>query len=255
MTIYGKKIQINLTKSSPDQLSVSDLKAQLTAIGLSCELADENLLEQYIEEVREEIITGNTQAFTIGEYNNGNFVHTSNANWQPEESALGLKEQLIYIGEWEHFKWLSDNYSTFAGNVDNPPSTKEKYDTLDAIKKAFVQIAEGASETLVTPMDKGDMESALTNLLSSVNNDNIQNYDSFFRTKLFLLIQNFDATKDKGDGVGVLGVEWRLKIQDYKQKKQSTQHDTQIFLRSWSVTYDNTDDLIKQYNAVKAHFS
>ncbi|WP_118985560.1 hypothetical protein [Photorhabdus sp. CRCIA-P01] len=252
MTIHGKKINVQLIKNSPDQLSVSDLKAQLTAIGLTCELTDERLLEQYIEDVRKQMITGSTQAFTIGEYNNGNLVHTSNANWSPEEGALGYKEQLIYIGAWENFQWLRENCKAeFGGDEDNPPSTQERYDDVDAVKKAFIKVAEGASETLVNPLDKKDMESALTNLLSSVNNDNVKNYDSGHRTKLFLLIENYDPERNMGDGIGVLGIDWRLRISDYKKKKQNVKHDTIIDLKSWSVTYDNTDTLISDYHKVK----
>ncbi|TNH43692.1 hypothetical protein [Photorhabdus luminescens] len=255
MTIHGKKINVKLRKDTPDQLSASDLKAQLTAIGLTCDLTDESLLTEYIEDVRRKLITGSTQSFAIGEYIADNFVHTSRATWSPEEEALGYKTQLIYIGIPQHFKWLMENCSTFAGNEDNPPASTDKYDNVEAVKNAFIQIAEGSSETLVEPLDKKDMESALTNLLSSINDENIQDYDSKWRIKLFLLIDGFDKERNYGDGIGVLGIRWRLQIKDYKKKsKDNAKHNTTINLNSWSVIYDNTDDLLKQYNMAKNYF-
>ncbi|MDB6368265.1 hypothetical protein PH242_11400 [Photorhabdus bodei] len=255
MTIYGKKINVRLRKDTPDQLSTSDLKAQLTALGLTCDLTDESLLSEYIEDVRKQLITGSTQSFAIGEYIADNFVHTSKANWSPEDDALGYKTKLIYIGVPEHFKWLGENCSTFTGNEDDPPASINKYDNVEAVKNAFIQIARGSSETLVEPLDKTDMESALTNLLSSINDDNIKDYDSGWRIKFLLLIDNFDKNKYTSDGIGVLGIRWRLQIKDYKQKnKDSVKHNTTINLSSWSVTYDNTDDLLKQYHMAKNHF-
>ncbi|MBY6255770.1 hypothetical protein K3G69_04550 [Phytobacter diazotrophicus] len=252
MTIHGKKIHINLKSNTPDELTVANLKAQLTAIGLTCPDAAEDKLQGYINEVRNRMPDGTTMAFYIADVNpeTGIMGRVSNANWSPEDSALGYRDELTTVGKEENFKWLLSQ-GDFSGQIHQSQTSQGKYDTVEAVKDAFVNVAEGASETLVHPLSRKDMEAALHNLLSDVNDGNVKNYDSGYQQKLFCLVENYIPETNDGNAIGVLGINWRLQVSDYKKKKHNAQHSTTIELRSWSVLYDKTADLDKDYARVK----
>lgn len=178
MPIPRKKIAISLKPATPTPLTVSALKKQLTDIGLTCPAADESRLEQYISSVKAQLPAGATQAYAIFKPAAQpsvaarafglvtNLESSSTGNWEPDDTGLGYGPTLEYIQYQTHFDWLKANRPTFTGIEDNPPQYHDKYDTVDAIKKLFVNVGTDASATLIKGIDKLAIESVLSNAIS-----------------------------------------------------------------------------------------
>ncbi|WP_132356410.1 hypothetical protein [Photorhabdus khanii] len=246
-------MKFNLKKSTPAKMTVDILKEQLTNIGLICSDTSKDKLQAYIDDVRRQIPHGSTNACFIGLYDVGRkaYVAMSDANWKIYDTAPKDTEQLKYLCGRECFDWLRKNVPNFDGALSLENHTEDRYDTLEAVKNAFVQAAVVTSATLVDPLDPKDMESALTNVLSPITDENDSDYHSDYQELHLIIVKNYNEQANECDAVGFLGVGWELKIKDYRKKSKDavSGHDTEFWLQSWSGFYQSWDDIETQYAA------
>lgn len=279
MPIPRRTVPIVLNPATPTQLTVDALKKQLTQIGLTCPDSAKDKLEQYIQEVKAALPDGHTQTYAIlgpalpGSETVGlsfaelaDRVSSANktsrlatlddaatGNWEPDATGDGYATTLEYIQFEDHFTWLKDNRPSFTGVVDNPPTSTGRYATVDAVKDLFVQVGTTASATLVTGLDHASIESALSNAIAPLNEAGVSDYD-VTDSRVIFLVENYNPVTQEADGIGVLTIQWRLTIKDYKEKKQNPQHDTTLTIKSRSVLYSSLDDMYADYDAAAAHF-
>lgn len=250
MTMHGAKMKFNLEKSNPTEMTVSNLKRQLTNIGLTCSLSDEENLKNYIDDVRLRIPQGTTSACFIGLYDvtNQQYASTSNADWTISDTAPQDTKKLKYLCKRTSFDLLKANQADFDGSLSLKNTTNRNYGTLNAIKKAFIDAAVDTSATLVNSLDPKNMESALTHMLSPITDENDSNYNTGYQEVHFIILKNYNENEDTVDAAGFLGVGWQLKISDYKEKKESLKHKTEFEIQSWSGFYQSWEDIDRDYD-------
>lgn len=279
MPIPRRTVPIGLQQATPTELTVDALKKQLTEIGLTCPDSAKDKLKEYITEVKAALPKGHTQTYGIlapaipvsesvglsftalaervSSLNDSSRLATlddsSTGNWTPDATGDGYATTLEYIQFEEHFDWLKANRTSFTGTVDNPPELKGKYGTVDAVKQLFVEVGTTASATLVTGLDHDSIEATLSNAIAPLNESGVSNYD-VTDSRVIFLVENYNPATQEADGIGVLTIQWHLTIKDYKEKKQSPQHDTTLTIKSRSVLYSSLDDMYADYNAAAAHF-
>jgi hypothetical protein len=283
--IPRRRIPIQLSSATPTPLTPAALQKQLNDIGLTCPDTATDKLRQYIAEVQSQLIDGHTQTYAIlrpavPELMVGNgsgaisfaevadaaqaagqtsrlavtLAESSVGNWEPDQTGLGYGPELEYIQFETHFDWLKANVQTFTGVVNNPPVMTGKYDSVDAIKKLFVEVGTTASSTLVKGLDKSSFESVLSNAIAPLAEGGVSNYH-VADSRVIFLVENYNPATSEADAIGVLTVWWDLSIKDYKEKKQSLKHDTTLTVKCRSVLYSTLDALFGDYEAAKAQFS
>jgi hypothetical protein len=282
--IPRRKIPINLIAATPTPLTPEALQKQLNDIGLTCPDTAKDKLRQYIAEVKSQLEDGKTQTYAILKpavpgvvAGNGSgsvsfaelamaakaaggtsrlavtLSDSSVGNWEPDQTGLGYGPELEYIQYEAHFDWLKANRTSFTGTINNPPTLNGKYDSVDAIKKLFVQVGVTASSTLIEGLDKPSFESVLSNAIAPLTEGGVADYHVADSRTIFL-VDNYDPKTGEADAIGVLEMAWDLTIRDYKEKKQAPRHDTTLAIKCRSVLYSTLEDLFGDYNAVKAHF-
>ena len=230
-----KKIPIDLTKDTPSKVTAEELKGELNAIGLRCKETRIEKLEKYIEETVSTFADGNTQGFGIFKYNSPEvaefyekgytvksiselapLTETIHSNWKPTDTAPYMTD-LVAVANPKHFDYLLANYTGFAGKKSSEQYTKNNT-TVDAIKEQFTKIALNISSTLVNDLDKDQMEAVFNKTIAPVDPSN-ENYDSGTQNRNILLVKGYNESKKECDAIGVINVEYRLQISDYKEKK------------------------------------
>ncbi|MEG4499891.1 hypothetical protein QUB05_22690 [Microcoleus sp. F10-C6] len=281
MPIPVRKIKIQLEKAQPTQLTVDTLKQQLNSIGLTCPDSATDKLDGYIQDVKNTIPSGRVQSygiFTPQEGENNQLAYrsefdveslverglgdeivyrglapSSEGNWRPDGSAAGYTAELSTIQFPLHFDYLLSNKPGFGGIKNEQPTYADKYDTIDAIKQLFVQVGVNASATLVQGLDRQALESVLSNAIAPLNDQQAQDYDKTDSRAIFLVL-NYDPDKTEADGIGVLTINWRLRIKDYKEKKTALKHDTTLDINCRSILYTDIAPLLSDYMFITSHF-
>ena len=271
MPIPTKKVQLGLTKSTPSKLTTEVLKTQLNNIGLTCKHTSEENLKVYKDEVLSKVKDGKINSFSIlkpkenkegvsftGEYGNRNALYlgleeSSIGDWEPDSTGLGYSRELHYIQFPTHFDYLKEQRSEFAGVGPKTYNYTGKYDTVDAIMSLFEKVATDASANVVNGLDKSTLESVLSNAIAPLKDQSINDYDHN-DSRVIYLVENYDEETQLADGVGVLTIDWHLKIKDYKKKKENLKHDTNLDITVRSVLYDDIQALYSDYYFVKSHF-
>jgi hypothetical protein len=264
MPIPRKKIAISLKQATPTALTVAKLKEQLTDVGLTCKDADTDKLAGYITDVKEQLPVGKIQAYSICQPNTSAQpaanafglvsleATSSTGNWEPDDTGIGYGPKLEYIQYGTHFDWLKRNRPSFMG-VEENDQYHDKYDTVDAVKQLFVKVGSVASATLVKGIDKDAIEAVLSNAIAPLSNPNVFNYDRH-ESRVIFLVENYNPQTQEADAVGVLTIEWHLKIRDYQEKKKNPQHETWLSVRSRSVLYSSLEDMNADYEAARTFF-
>ena len=264
MPIPRRRIPVSLTKATPTPLTVDSLKKQLTDIGLTCPDSAKDKLEEYIDQVKNQIPAGTVETFAIlkpaeaGESLYAGMVsdlaEASTGNWEPDSTGFGYATVLEYIQYPAHFDWLMSNKPGFTGIENNPPTYTGRYDTIAGVKQMFLNVATDASSTLIKGLDKGSIESVLSNAIAPLTDINAQNYAPGPTSRVIFLVENYDPSTQQADGIGVLTVWWDLTITDYKEKKENPKHDTTLTVKAHSVLYSSLDDMNADYLAAQTHF-
>lgn len=271
MPIPAKKIKIDLTKSTPTPLTVEGLEQQLNNLGLTCAHTQKDRLEKYKEEIEKQFYDGVNQSFGILQptpstdgtpyYKSifGNpdapFIGLSEASkpdWTPSGNALGYATKLSTIIFPKNFTFLIENKPGFGGNRSGDRTETHKYDTVEAIKQLFIQVGIESSASLVKGLDKTTLNSILANAIAPINEGNVKDYD-VTDSRVIYLVDNYNPITQEAEAIGVLGIDWHLKIVDYKEKKKNPQHDTTLTINTRSVLYDNVPTLDLDYQTVASH--
>ncbi len=274
MGIKEKKVKISLEKSEPTKLTTSSLKKQLNNIGLTCEHTSEENLKKYKEEVLNKIPQGVIQTFGIckhkestdgspfykSEFGDGNasyfgLTEASKGNWEPSDTALGYSADLEYIQYPTHFDYLMENRPSFTGKKSIPFSQKDKvYSTVTGIKNTFTKVGTEASLLLVKGLDKASIESLLSDVIAPITDETAKDYNPGPDSRVVFLVDNYNPSTGEADGIGVLSINWKLTIKDYKEKKKVTGHETSLEVTARAVIYDSIDALEADVAFVESHF-
>jgi hypothetical protein len=266
MALPIDKVKLSLKSATPTRLTAVGLKTQLTNIGLTCDDTLLAVLDTKIQEVRAQIPGGSIQSFGILQPRDtteaaltgllANLKDTATGNWTPDDVGQ-WQTKLAFIQQQDHFTWLKTNRSsTFGGIENNPPQYSDIVATIDAIQKQFIMLGVNASATLIKGLDKTALEAILSNAIAPVTDKNASDYnpDSKWDSRLIYLVDNYNPVTKEADGVGVLTIEWLLRIKDYKVKKQEPSHDTKLTVKSRSILYTSGAPLEADYAASKAQF-
>ncbi|RUR72797.1 hypothetical protein ACF3DV_16225 [Chlorogloeopsis fritschii PCC 9212] len=276
MPIPQRKVKISLNKTEPTKLTAEILQKQLASIGLTCIYTEKENLSASISEVKSKLPSGVIQTYGIksykqsedgkafytnefdGQFDVGSLSYNglekaSEANWEPDSSALGYSTELEYIQFPSHFDYLVKNRSSFTGIKYQPTTYTGKFTSVDSIKSLFVNVGTIASASLVKGLDKDSIESVLSNAIAPINDANVQDYD-VSDSRVIFLVENYNPETREADAIGVLTINWHLVIKDYKKKKDSLKHDTTLTIWSRSVLYDSIDALNADVEFVQSHF-
>lgn len=272
MPIPKKRVPITLKKETPTELTVDSLQKQLHNVGLKCKHTDKEKLKEYKTEVISQFPHGQVETFGIfkhkkstngspnftGEFgsfeaNYNGLESSSKGNWEPSETGLGYSSELEYIQFPTHFDYLMKHRPSFTGVTEEPPPYKGKFDTVEAVKKLFVNVGTTASSTLVNGLDKSSIESVLSNAIAPLNDKNAKDYDEK-DSRVIFLVDNYNEKSGEADAIGVLTINWHLTIKDYKEKKKSLKHKTCLKIRARTVLYDDINVLHADKKFVESHF-
>lgn len=264
MGIPRKMIPIVLKQTTPTELTPARLREQLHNIGLTCEHTDEQRLKRYIDDVRKEIPKGRTETFAIFKPQESrptlsawfdtsldDWELSSLGNWEPDGPGMGYGPDLHYLIFKQHFDWLRDNRPSFP-SAEEANAYKKRYDSVDAIKEAFKELATTASAALVKGLNKDSIESIFSNAIAPLNDKNARDYDKK-NSRVVFLVENYDPASREAEGIGALAVEWHLMIKDYKEKKKLS-HDTELKIEARSILYGDLAAMKADLLAAKAHF-
>ena len=265
-----------LTAATPTPFDVETLKTQLVNIGLDCAELNKENLQSYIDQVDSQLDEGSVQSMGIFQPDQNHAAvlasipdvtslaaavpslkSVATGNWTIDNSAEGFSSNLEVIQYPTHFKWLADNKATngFTGKTVTPPTKTGNFKNADAIKKLFVDVGLTASSSLVKGLDKPTMKSVLSNVISPLKDSDLNNYN-VTDSRVIFLVDNYDPTTKRADGVGVLHLGWTLIITDWKRKTKDggDTHPVVLSFSASSVLYDNPKNLCADYNAVLDHF-
>jgi hypothetical protein len=268
MSIPITPIKISLKPAIPTEMTATGLKQQLNAIGLNCDDTLLANLKGYIQEVKNQIPAGGVQTFRLTKpthtaaltYLLGNLEDSSKGNWEPKDVGT-WETKLAFIQQEEHFAYLkATRGKEFPGIEDNPPQYNQIYSTIAAIKEMFVRVGVDASATLIKGLDKNSIESLLSNVIAPLDDTNAKDYNKS-DSRIIFLVNNYRETpgpdgviRGVADGVGVLAIEWSLKIADYKKKKEQPSHETWLTIKSRSILYSDDVQMEADYALLKAHY-
>lgn len=174
---------------------------------------------------------------------------TLHAEWKPQGS-VPMSECLYAVGQPDHFDYLAKNYKTFPGQTSSQEYNNNET-TVKAIKDVFVRIASNICSAIVTGLDKPLMEAALARVLDPVP-DTATDYDSGVKNRSILLVSGYDKQAQQADGIGVVNVQYRLTIKNYKDKK-TQRNDSTLNVTVRAATYTNPQELTDEVNFLKAH--
>lgn len=262
MPIPKKTFKIALTAAEPTALTPEAMRAQLHAIGLTCKHTEASLVKQYIAEVEAAWPDGAIQTYKIlkpaadGEAKIeglvGDYSESSVGNWEPDSTAIGYAADLEYLVYAEHFDWLSANRPSFTGTKANEKFVR-RYDSVAAIKDAFIALGLTASSALVKGLNLDSLESVFSNAISPLDDSNARDYDKH-DSRVVFLVENYDPVTKEADSIGVLAVDWHLVIRDYKEKKKAVLHDTELTVNARAVLYSDLKVMRADLAAAKTHF-
>jgi hypothetical protein len=281
MPIPVKRVPIQLNSSTPTALTPESLQEQLRNVGLTCPDTNLDQLEKHINEVKGQLPNGAVQTYGIylpkqgegdrvfyrsefhinqlaergyvGEVVYAGLQESSQGNWEPSDTGAGYSSELEYIQFPTHFDYLLNNKPGFTGVKDEQPPYSGKFDTVDAIKQLFVQIGTNASSILVKGLDKDSIESTLSNAIAPLQDTQVSDYDHT-DSRVIYLVENYNPSTQECDGIGVLTIDWRLIIKDYKEKKSSLKHDTNLTITARAVLYSDLATLYADKAFVESHF-
>lgn len=269
-----------MSAATPTPFDDANLKTQLETIGLDCAQLSKQNLNAYIENVDSQLSDGKVHSMAIkaptGTVVNPSFesgevlaadsvasqvpalTNVATGNWTINDEAEGYSSNLEIIANDAHFNWLYDNRGTngFTGQVDNPPTYSHNEPNAEAIQKLFVNVGLTASATLVKGLDKSTMKATLTNVIQPLSDADLSNYKSN-DSRVIFLVDNYDPTTKRADGIGALFIKWDLTITDYKRKTKDggDTHPTNLTIRAGSVLYSDPATLCSDYNSVLQHFN
>ncbi len=274
-----KGLNISLKSATPTPFDAATLKRALEIVGLNCAQISDANLTSWITTVNSQLPTGKSQAFAIKMPGNALRVaaafqavkdvgsvaarlplleHAATGNWTLDATGGdGYGPQLEIIAYPDHFNWLYDNRASngFTGTKNDPPVVSGNYDNAKAIQDLFISVGLTASSTLVRGLDQDSMRAALTNVIQPLSNASLSNYDDK-SSRLFFVVEDYNESTKVAQALGVVFINWELKIEDYKRKTKDggDTHKTVLTLHAGSVTYSDPATLCGNYKLVVDHY-
>ncbi len=283
-------VPMGLTEATPSKLDADTLTAQLENIGLSCAQINTQNLQSYITEVESQLPAGNVESFSITAPGgtiaaeslppNVDFVDNVSTlmaeapvdalessvapaqtaavgNWTENDAAEGWSANLFVIQVADHFNWLMTQASSngFQGVVDNPAAYTGNYPNAEAIQKLFVNVGLTASSTVVQGIDKDTMSAVFSNAIQPLADADLSTYNQG-GSRAIMLVENYNQSTGYADAIGVVSVDWTLKITDWKRKTKDggDTHPTVLNVSARSALYSDVKLLCNHYFAVLTQF-
>jgi hypothetical protein len=266
-----RKVRVELKPQTPSPLTVETIKTQLNNLGLNCAHTDVHRLEQYRRDVEAAIPAGSLQSYGIqapktskdGEITYGGLFRNRDARyiglenvadgeWTPSGSGLGYLSELSTVIFPSHFRMLKDNRPTFTGAQTSERVSQERKTTVEAVKEMFIQVGYEASAALVDGLDRASLNAILSNAIAPLNEGNVKDYENS-DSRVVYLVKNYDPVTQEAEAIGVLGIDWSLKIVDYKEKKKNPEHDTTLRITTRAVMYTDIPTLMGDVQFVRNH--
>lgn len=257
-------ITLDLQEDIPTKVDPHELRKELHEIGLTCEKTDVKALTETIKEVVSHFRNGAVQGFgfsrfhTLSQESYGSLDTSGielnsiveklpiSANWQPK-NTVPYSDKLHAIVFPIHFDWL---LSTGFFSGEKSENKYSGYGTLEALKEQFVKIATNISATLVNGIDKDLMQACFARIIEPVSD-----VTDYWKTvnRSILLSDDYNESEHQCKGVGILNVEYTIKIHDYKKKKQG-HHDYSLNIAVRTVLYSDTKVIEADYERVRSQF-
>ncbi len=270
------RIPIKLSdEKDPSKVTAENLKQELTNIGLTCPDTDIEKLESYIQDVLQQLpSTGKARFFAITkpvhtnaseirdgdgrEINEPRHIIVSKGTLSPLQTNVVIGDDL---GGWEpgaftyhaelttivcEYEKLCDKAPGFQNRSHRHKQEKSgRYENVKVIKDMFTSTGLGLSTLVFEGLKKDDVEAALVNVISEVPTSAVH-YDST-EDRFFCWGLNYDPVEQTVDALGVIHIDWNLKIDDYKEKKHSTEYNAKLSMTMTSVVYDDVATLESDY--------
>jgi len=262
MSIPIDPISIDLTPDTPTPLTPEVLGKELNNIGLSCKYTHPRVLKGLMADVESQLPDGTLESFKLLRPTDDpsqrlegfvdDYKISSQGNWSIKDTKYDTT--LEYIQLPQHFDWLKKTYpGSFTGICEVTPPDNLKATTVDAIKKFFVDTLTMASSVVLKGINKDTLKSMLVNVINELPAD-IKNYDQTDSRTIFL-VDNYNPKTKKADAIGVVGINWTLKIHDYKESSNTPiLHDTTLSVSARGIMYADLDQMDTDFKNAKAHF-
>lgn len=264
------RIPIKLKPDTPTKVDVKELRDELHSIGLTCSDTALEKLARYKDEVLDRFPDGSFQGFQFfsnadkqqiaGIVKDGGVITSLDqvilldpslhAEWQVVENTP-MSEYLYAIGQPKHFDFLMEKYTKFPGQ-QTYQEYKNNDTTAKAVKDIFVKIASNISSTLVSGLDRPSLEASLARIISPVP-DTATDYDTGLQNRSLKLISGYDEKNHEVEGIGVVNVEYRLTIKDYKDKK-TRRNESSLSVNVRAATYTSRWELEDEVKFLETYF-
>ncbi len=273
--IHIDRIPIALNECLATKLEAEELTKQLNDLGLYCSETYGEKLKRNIEEVMAKIGLGNLTTF--GVYKDGGkicmeqlpdnalasissidaldmvlnerFQKTADGPW--EEGAVGkFKAELLVIQEIDNYNYLKEHARDFPYAEEPKKEIKGQASTVEAIKEMFTKAAATCTAATVQGIDRVTLNATFSNALVGLNESAFEKDYDVTNNRVVTLLYNYDPEKGECDGVGIVTCDWRLRIRNYKEKKQEPRHETILSISARSVLYEDIRTLDAHYAMV-----
>ncbi|MEV0280792.1 lectin [Streptomyces sp. NPDC050610] len=181
-------------------------------------------------------------------------VPTSSGTWDPGGDQLvgeyaGTLAEIVNATRFQRLEQRPEKQDKNNAHAGDQPGKRwgvtgkksEEYrgefSTVDAIKQKYKEVGLVASAAVVEGLEPQNLESMLANQIGPLQDASAENYDSRKDGKdeeilVFLALDPWVDSENvtHATGLGVLSVNWRLRIKRYKRKDKhgGTKHDTQL---------------------------
>ncbi|MGH3820329.1 MAG: hypothetical protein ACRDRE_21790 [Pseudonocardiaceae bacterium] len=168
------------------------------------------------------------------------------ANWMVvDQTVAGRYDTKLHdIQRESNFEWLKANQNGFTGKSETLVY-KERVTTIDAVKGMFVRIARNQSAAVTGPegLDPGTTEASFQKVIDPLDDASAKDYVGRWKSHVLFLALGYNPSTGWVKGLGIIGVDWKLFIKEYKEKKKAPKKDTTLEIKTRGVTY-NTDTAI-----------
>ncbi|NBD00598.1 hypothetical protein GV764_16445 [Atlantibacter hermannii] len=279
MPIPKRRVAIELFKTEPSRVQISELQRDLRALGLTCSQTESEKLQEFKKNVISKWPVGKSQSWGIYSKNQNNSPRVAtnsfeilekidtinlldhfgysdeglNGSWTPSDTAMGYRNELFCIQFPIHFNKLkTDKAGSFSG-VEKSVTEYSTEGTAEKIKNFFVSIGKELSGSIVAGLDKDALEPVLKNAIG-INESDLNNDYETRGERVIYLVQNYNETTQEADAIGVVAINWKLKIKNYTEKKTEKQHKTTLEMQTRSILYSDLNVLINDYEYIKNTF-
>lgn len=252
-----KKIPISLKQSTPSTVTSRSLQEQLHQIGLHCEETSTENLQRYIDDVLDNVPYGRVQGFEMRQPADMSGAAATAAdflpltsiqnNWKPDGN-VPYRDQLVLIGLAQNFDTLLESYPGFQGKRDER-QFREHNCTADIFKQLFVEIAKSISDSLVSGLDRQQMEAVFATIIKPFNPGS-EDYDSGLQNQIILLVDGYNAKEQTCDGIGVLNLEYQITVHNYRDKTEEHK-DYSLAIKVRASLYHDADKLYAEAEYLK----